>query len=41
MRISKYIEEIGLECGIGELNYFNRVFKKLEGVSPSEFRRVW
>ena len=21
MRISKYIEEIGLECGIGELNY--------------------
>ena len=35
------IEEIGLECGIGELNYFSRVFKKLEGVSPSEFRRVW
>ena len=41
MRISKYIEEIGLECGIGELNYFSRVFKKLEGVSPSEFRSVW
>ena len=37
----KTIEEIGLECGIGELNYFSRVFKKLEGVSPSEFRRVW
>ena len=37
----KSIEEIGLECGIGELNYFSRVFKKLEGVSPSEFRRVW
>lgn len=36
----KSIEEIGLECGIGELNYFSRVFKKLEGVSPSEFRRV-
>ena len=35
------IEEIGLECGIGELNYFSRVFKKLEGVSLSEFRRVW
>ena len=35
----KSIEEIGLECGIGELNYFSRVFKKLEGVSPSEFRR--
>lgn len=37
----KSIEEIGLECGIGELNYFSRVFKKLEGVSPSKFRRVW
>ena len=37
----KSIEEIGLECGIGELNYFSRVFKKLEGVSPSGFRRVW
>ena len=41
MRISKYIKEIGLECGIGELNYFSRVFKKLEGVSTSEVRRVW
>lgn len=39
--IDKSIEEIGLECGIGELNYFSRVFKKLEGISPSEFRRVW
>lgn len=37
----KSIEEIGLECGIGELNYFSRLFKKLEGVSPSEFRKVW
>ena len=37
----KSIEKIGLECGIGELNYFSRVFKKLEGVSPSEFRRMW
>ena len=37
----KSIEEIGLECDIGELNYFSRVFKKLEGVSPSEFRKVW
>lgn len=37
----KSIEEIGLECGIGDLNYFSRVFKKLEGVSPSEFRRMW
>ena len=37
----KSIEEIGLECGIGELNYFSRVFKKLECASPSEYRRMW
>lgn len=37
----KSIEEIGLECGIGELSYFSRVFKKLEGVSPSAFRKLW
>lgn len=37
----KPIEEIGLECGIDEPNYFSRVFRKLEGVSPSEFRRLW
>lgn len=35
----KSIEEIGLECGIGELNYFSRVFKKLEGVSPRMYLR--
>lgn len=35
------IEEIGLTCGVGDLNYFSRVFKKLEGVSPSEYRRMW
>ena len=37
----KSIEEIGRECGVGGLKYFSRVFKKLEGVSPSEYRRVW
>ncbi len=37
----KSIEEIGLECGMGDLHYFSRVFKKLEGVSPSEFRKMW
>lgn len=37
----KSIEEIGIECGFDELNYFSRVFKKLEGVSPSEFRKLW
>lgn len=35
------IEEIGFECGIGEPHYFSRVFRKLEGISPREFRRLW
>lgn len=35
------VEEIGLACGVGELSYFSRVFKRLEGVSPSEYRRLW
>lgn len=35
------IESIGLACGIGEPQYFSRVFKKLEGMSPSEYRERW
>lgn len=37
----KTIENIGMECGIGAVHYFSRVFKKIEGVSPSEYRRRW
>ena len=37
----KSVEEIGLSCGIGELNYFSRVFKEVEGVSPSVYREQW
>lgn len=37
----KKVEEIGLECGVGALTYFSRVFKKIEGVSPSEYRNMW
>ncbi len=37
----KKIEEIGLECGVGELAYFGRVFKRIEGVSPGEYRKMW
>ena len=37
----KTVERIGLECGAGELTYFSRLFKKLEGVSPSEYRSLW
>lgn len=35
------IEEIGLACGLEDANYFARLFRKIEGVSPGEFRRSW
>jgi len=35
------IEEIGTRCGIGDVYYFSKKFKMVEGVSPTEFRRAW
>lgn len=35
------METIGMECGIGEANYFCRLFRKVEGISPNEYRRMW
>ena len=32
------IKEIGIMCGYADPNYFSRIFKKYEGVTPSEFR---
>ena len=37
----KSVEEIGLECGLGALHYFSRVFKEVEGVAPSIYRSQW
>lgn len=37
----KSIEAIAAECGIEDPNYFARLFKKIEGISPGEFRRGW
>lgn len=37
----KTVEEIGILLGIGEPAYFSRVFKKIEGVSPREYRKMW
>ena len=34
------VEAIAVDCGF-EPNYFARVFKKLEGISPSEYRTKW
>ena len=35
------LEDIGYQCGLGAPNYFSRVFKQVEGVTPSEFREKW
>lgn len=35
------VEEIGRQVGIEEPGYFNRVFKKIEGVTPGEYRKMW
>ncbi len=35
------VEEIGIKCGIGEANYFSRLFKQVEGITPSAYRRQW
>lgn len=38
---NKTIEDIGYETGIGTPAYFSRVFKDIEGVSPSQYREQW
>lgn len=35
------VEQCGYECGYEDVNYFSRVFKKVEGCSPSEYRKSW
>lgn len=35
------IEAIARQCGIEDAAYFTRMFRKVEGVTPGEFRRNW
>lgn len=35
------VEAVGAECGMKDANYFSRLFKKMEGISPGEFRKMW
>lgn len=37
----KNIETIASECGIPDVNYFNKVFKKSENITASKYRREW
>lgn len=34
------IIEIAFECGYNNVTYFNRIFKKLQGVTPSQYRQM-
>lgn len=35
------IEAIAAQCGIGDSSYFNKIFKKTEGMTASQYRRLW
>ena len=35
------IEDIASQCGINDPNYFSRIFKKIEGTTPKEYRKMW
>ena len=35
----KSVEEISRSCGFSSANYFGLIFKKKEGISPSEYRK--
>ena len=35
----KTIGEAASECGIFDVNYFSRVFKKYTGLTPSQYKR--
>ncbi len=37
----KTIEQIGAEVGIPDTNYFTRLFRKIEGITPGEYRKLW
>lgn len=35
------IEQIAAECGMKDANYFTRMFKKIEEMTPGEYRKRW
>lgn len=42
LRFSSHnIESISHMCGIEDSGYFTRIFKKIEGVTPREYRKAW
>ena len=35
------VDEVGVAVGMGDANYFSRMFRKVEGISPREYRKQW
>ena len=35
------VDEVGSAVGMGDANYFSRMFRKVEGISPREYRKQW
>ena len=35
------VNEIGTAVGMVDANYFSRMFRKVEGISPREYRKQW
>ncbi len=35
------VAEVGAACGIGEVGYFRRLFRRYEGISPAAYRRLY
>lgn len=35
------VDEISAAVGMGDANYFSRTFRKVEGISPREYRKQW
>ena len=35
------VDEISGSVGMGDANYFSRTFRKVEGISPREYRKQW
>lgn len=37
---SKRVSEVAEDCGFADLSYFTRVFKRMTGVTPSQFKQI-
>ena len=35
------VDEVGVAVGMGDANYFSRMFRKVEEISPREYRKQW